>query len=84
MPDYSQPTSPRLGDAYDSKDSITGSIDKTAQETAYKQVKSGIVYSSLAVADLSEAGGIFFATVENAFYGIKVDGNSTLASSLGI
>jgi len=80
MPNYSQPTSPRLGDAYDSKDSITGKIDKTVAELEAKRVDT---YSSLATAaGVSTAGYIFYAVAEGDFYGVKKQGDSTVAAAL--
>lgn len=72
---------PRLGDAYTSGDSITGKRDKTVAEGEAKAVVS---YSSLSAANavLGTAGQIFYAKVEKNFYGIKAEGNSTVAVAL--
>lgn len=72
---------PRITEAYASQDSITGSRDKTADENYVKQIVS---YSSLKAASavLGTAGEIFYATVEETFYGIKGNGNSTITTAL--
>jgi hypothetical protein len=72
---------PRLGDDYQSRDSITGKIDKTGIENpSYKVVSFSSLASASAI--ISEEGRIFYDKNENTFYGIVGEGDSTIAKAL--
>ena len=78
MPNYSNPKSPRLGDAYNSKDSITGAHDKTSQELAERTAIENInVYSSInagSTVHTSRKGAFFAVGTSLVFY--KADGTA--------
>ena len=79
MPNYSNPTSPKLGDAYNSKDSITGAHDKTSQELIERTPVENInVYSSITagVAAQKNKKGTIFALDTGSIIFYKADGTS--------
>ena len=83
MPDYSQPTSPRLGDDYASKDSITGSRDKTVLEEINSTIPKLPVYSTLASGITvvgSKKGTAFVDLAGTAIRVFTADGDSSYLS----
>jgi hypothetical protein len=83
MADYSQPTAPRIGAAYNSKDALTGTADVTSIEVVKNTKATAInVYSSVTagVAAQGAMKGSIFANAAGSIILYKLNGTSVTIS----
>jgi len=76
------PFTPRLGEAYESRDSITGSRDKTADENKLAVIKAASSLTSGLSTLGTTPGTVFYATAQKYFVFVKAQGASYVTATV--